>query len=187
MKYSSISSWTTAIARSRGRFIVELAKSLDSKKLKQGDEVDAKLTGEVTLSNRPPFARGAKVIGHVTEATNRSSSDPQSTLGLVFDKIIRPGGEEIQVHCIVQAVAPNPNADLTTGSNVAYGDLTQATLTHSVGRDTTRGATQGLNEASIGVFGIKNIQLGPDGVLTSSGKEVKLDSGTRMLLNVTMQ
>ncbi|MGB9255307.1 MAG: hypothetical protein WCC25_10780 [Candidatus Korobacteraceae bacterium] len=174
-------------ARSRGRFIVELSKSIDSKKLKQGDEVDAKLTAVVTFSNRPPFARGTKVIGHVTQATTRSQSDPQSTLGVVFDKIVRPGGDEIQLHCVIQAVAPNPNADLSTGNNINPGDLTEATLTHSAGRDTARNTMQSLTETSIGVLGIKNIQLGPAGVLTSSGKEVKLDSGTRMLLNITMQ
>ncbi len=179
---TSSKSWT-AIARSRGRFIVELAKNLDSKKLKQGDEVDAKLTGVVTLPNSPPFARGTKIIGHVTEATSRSDSDPQSTLGLVFDRIVRPGGEEIQVHCIVQAVALNPNADLTTGGGIGYADLTATARSPVLD---TRGTTQSLNEASMGVFGIKNIQLGPDGVLTSAGKEIKLDSGTRMLLNVIM-
>ena len=173
--------------RSRGRFIVELSKSIDSKKLRQGDEVDAKLAAAVTLSNRPPFARGTKVIGHVTEATTRSQSDPQSTLGLVFDKIVRPGGEEIPLHCVLQAVAPNPNADLNTGNNINPGDLTEATLSHSVGRDTTRSTMQSLNETSTGVFGIKSIQLGPDGVLTSTNKEVKLDSGTRLLLNIPMQ
>ena len=166
---------------------MELSKSIDSKKLKQGDEVDAKLTAVVTFSNRPPFARGTKVIGHVTQATTRSQSDPQSTLGVVFDKIVRPGGDEIQLHCVIQAVAPNPNADLSTGNNINPGDLTEATLTHSAGRDTARNTMQSLTETSIGVLGIKNIQLGPAGVLTSSGKEVKLDSGTRMLLNITMQ
>jgi hypothetical protein len=105
----------------------------------------------------------------------------------VFDKIVRPGGEEVQLHCVIQAVAPNPNADLNTGNNINPGDLTEATLTHSAGRDTARSTTQSLNETSIGVLGIKNIQLGADGILTSSNKEVKLDSGTRLLLNIPMQ
>ncbi len=178
---------SATVARSRGRFIVELAKSLDSNKLKQGDEVDAKLTGRVTLPNSPPLARGAKIIGHVTEATTRSKNDPQSTLGLVFDKVVQPGGEETQIHCVIQAVAPNPNADISTGSNMAYGDMSQVTLTHSVPSGPARNTVQSLNESSIGVFGIKNIKLEPDGVLTSNNKEVKLDSGTRLLLNVTMQ
>ncbi len=185
--HTSIKSSAT-LGRSRGRFIVELANGLDSKKLRQGDKVDAKLTGMITLSNSPPIPRGAKVIGHVTEATNHSKSDPQSTLGLVFDKIVRPGGEEIRMHCVIQAVAPNPNAELNTesegglgGVNLGYADI------HSAAPNAGHGKTQSLTDTSIGVFGIKNIKLGPEGVLTSSGKEVKLDSGTRILLNVTMQ
>jgi hypothetical protein len=35
-------------------------------------------------------------------------------------------------------------------------------------------------------MGIKNLQLGANGVFISSGNEVKLDSGIRLLLEVTM-
>src|SRR5579863_7734291 len=55
-----------------GTFSVELAKTLDSKKLKEGDEVQAKLTGPITLPSGATVPRGAMVIGHVTEAKARS-------------------------------------------------------------------------------------------------------------------
>jgi len=39
-----------------------------------------------------------------------------------------------------------------------------------------------LNAQSMGVLGIRNLQMDKDSVLTTPGKEVKLDSGTQMLI-----
>jgi hypothetical protein len=169
-----------------GTFTVELVKALDSKKLKEGDVVEAKLTGSITLPSGATVPRGSKVIGHVTEAKARSKSDAESSLGITFDKIARPGGEDAPIHGLIQAVAPNPNDEISTGGYIDYGaDLEKGSATLP-GPDTRRGAMPLLNEASVGVLGIKNLQLA-NAVLTSTGKEVKLDSGTRMLLNVTIQ
>ena len=41
-----------------------------------------------------------------------------------------------------------------------------------------------LVPTSQGVLGLKNLEMGSDGVLTSTGKEVKLDAGTQLLINV---
>ena len=172
--------------RSRGRLIVELARSIDSKKLKEGDEVEAKLMGVVTFSNRPPFGQGAKVVGHVTEVTNYSKNDPQSTLTVVFDRLVGSAGQEARIHSIVQAVAPNQKADVNTGNDLGTNDLIYVPTLASVKSNGDHGKVQHLTETSTGVLGIKNIKLGPQGVLSSSGKEVRLDSGTQLLLNVTM-
>jgi hypothetical protein len=173
--------------KSHGTFTVELTKALDSKKVKVGDAVEAKLTGGITLPNGTPVARGTNLVGHVTVATARSSGGSDSTLGIVFDKIARSGGEDTPINGVVQAAAPNPNADVGTGgSGVDYGNTMKAAGANPPNPDASRPPVKLLNEQSVGVLGIKNLQLGPDGVFTSSGKEVKLDSGTRILLNVTM-
>jgi hypothetical protein len=177
----------TSAGKTHGTFTVELTKALDSKKLKAGDPVEAKLTGEITLPNGTPVARGTNIVGHVTVATARSKGGSDSTLGIVFDKIARSGGEDTPINGVIQAAAPNPNADLSSGGGgVDYGNTLKAAGANPPNPDTSRPPVKLLNEQSVGVLGIKNLQLGPDGVFTSSGKEVKLDSGTRILLNVTM-
>ncbi|MGA8874331.1 MAG: hypothetical protein WCC25_03030 [Candidatus Korobacteraceae bacterium] len=170
---------------SHGTFTVELVKTLDSRKVHEGDAVEAKLTGSITLPNGAKVPRGAKVLGHVTEAKARSKSDSQSSLGISFDKIAWQGGEDTPIHGVIQAVAPNPNDEITTGDYIGYGGLNEATEKPPK-PDTRRDSIPILNETSQGVLGIKNMQLGPAGELTSTGKEVKLDSGTRMLLDVTV-
>jgi hypothetical protein len=41
-----------------------------------------------------------------------------------------------------------------------------------------------LGPHSTGVIGIKNLQLDNNSVLTSTGKEVKLDSGSQIMIKV---
>jgi hypothetical protein len=185
---ANIQSSTTSAAGTtipkHGTFTVELVRPLDSKKLKKGNEVEAKLMGGITLPNGSKIPRGARVIGHVTEAKARSKNDAASVLGISFDKIAEPPADT-PIRGVIQAVAPNPDVELNSGGPIEYNDLSKnvAVLTP----DTGRGPTPLLNETSVGVFGIKNLQLDPNGVLTSAGKEVKLDGGTRMLLSVTIQ
>jgi hypothetical protein len=183
---SSAAQTTAAANQVHGLFTVELAKSLDSKKLKPGDEVDGKLLMDLHAADGVTIHRGSKVIGHVIEAKARSKGDSESALAIGFDKIVRPGGEDTPINSVIQAVAPNPNAEVNTGGGIGYGDMKQATAAPP-SPDASRGPVPLLTEDSTGVLGIKNLQLGPDGVLTSSGKEVKLESGTRILLKASMQ
>jgi hypothetical protein len=179
------SSSSSSSPSGHGVFTVELAKPLDSKKLKQGDVVEAKLPADVRTPGGTTIPRGSKVIGHVTEAKAKSKGDAESQLGIVFDKISRPGGEETTIKGVIQAVAPNPNAEVQTGGGVGYGGMSETMEKPPTPSQGARSVPL-LTDESKGVLGIKNLELGPDGVLSSSGKEVKLDSGTRVLVDATM-
>lgn len=171
------------ISGGKGTFSVELTKSLNSKKLKEGDQVEAKLTRGITLPNGVIATRGAKVIGHVTQAKARSKGDSESTLGISFDTVTVSRGEEMSLSGVVQAAAPNP--DIETGSGGladAYNSL--AEMTEKNASAPSGQSTPTLDDQSRGVLGIKNLKLA-DGVFTSAAKEVRLDSGTRMLLSVS--
>jgi hypothetical protein len=179
---------TTTASGGHGTFSVELAKPLDSKKLKDGDEVQAKLTGSITLPSGAAVPRGTMLIGHVTEAKARSKNDSESALGISFDKIVLSKGENLPIKGVLQAVAPNPNAAVSTGQGeVNYGASLNMETTNNGGNAPSSGhpAVPLLSDQSTGVLGFKNMEL-KDGVLTSTGKEIKLDSGTRFMLNVSM-
>lgn len=172
-------------AQMGGTIQVALAKALDSKKLKVGDTVEAQVPSMVHTAGGMTIPSGTKVIGHVTEVKSRSKGDAESTLGIVFDKINLGRNEDKPIKGIIQAVAPNPNAEINTGGGVGYGGMNE-TMEKPPTPDLKRGPVQLLNEQSVGVLGIKNLELSSNGVLTSSNKDIKLDSGTRILLNVTM-
>jgi hypothetical protein len=44
-----------------------------------------------------------------------------------------------------------------------------------------------LTERSTGVVGLRDMTLQPNSVVTSSGKDLKLDAGTKMVLRVQDQ
>ncbi len=160
---------------------VLLAKSIDSKKLKAGDEVDGKTATILHLTDGTVISRGAKVVGHVTQAKARSSGDAESALGIVFDKINLPNGKDLAITAVIQAVAPNPNSGVDTGGGISYGGLNEMTEKSAMSQS-TQPSVPLLNEQSVGVWGIKNLRLGADGVLTSDQKTVKLDSGMQIMV-----
>jgi hypothetical protein len=175
---------TPSASGGHGTFSVELAKALDSKKLKEGDEVQAKLTGSITLPNGASVPRGTMLIGHVTEAKARSKNDSESALGISFDKIVLGKGEDLPIKGVLQAVAPNPNGDVSTGAYLDQGPSLRM-ATQSQTPSAASDPKPLLTEQSTGVLGYKNMTL-KDGVITSTGKEIKLDTGTRFMLNVAM-
>ena len=217
-----------------------LSSPVDSKKAKEGDEVNAKTTEAVKSQGKTVLPKGTKLVGHVTRASARGKGDAESSLGIAFDKAILKGGEEVPLSGSIQALAAAQSAASVAGSDVdamgsaggygggsagggrgVVGGATSAAggtvgaVTNTAGnvgstaggavdataRTTTRaagpanGAVGGLNSAgqfasnSRGVFGLNGVNLNAAGssatqgsVITSSGKNVHLDNGTRLLV-----
>jgi hypothetical protein len=162
-----------------------LDTSLDSKKWKPGAEVVVKTAGTVRLTNKEILPRGTKIVGRVTEAKTRTGSDTESSLGIVFDRIVQPHGKTLTIKGVIRAVAPNPNPP-ESGGGVSYDDIAQ-TVTHSTpSAGGSSSVVPVLTEESVGVQGIKNLQLGPDGVFRSGGKTVKLETRSQIILRVQL-
>jgi hypothetical protein len=190
----------------------ELNSSLDSKKAKVGDKVEAHTTEEIKYAGKIILPKEAKLEGHVTEATARSKGDSGSTLAIQFDKAIPKKGEEISLNVAIVAIAAPPS-DLSGGLPGASSDPmagagaptaggspmgTSHTPTTSPGTPNFPGAASSpmgangsgpLRADSRGVFGLKDLKLmaasangSETTVITSSGKNVRLDGGTRLLL-----
>src|SRR6202040_2603168 len=80
----------------------ELNGSLDSKKLKSGDAVNAHTATDLkTNDGRIVLPKGTRITGHVTQASARGAGQPESALGLVFDKAILKSGQEIPLNAAV--------------------------------------------------------------------------------------
>jgi hypothetical protein len=198
----------------------ELTGSLDSKKAKPGDAVNARTVTDLkTNDGRVVLPKDTKIVGHVTQASARGAGQPESSLGLVFDKAILKSGQEIPLNASVQAVgAPpasyfdnqTPAGEPLGGSRpTAPGGGVQSGSTASRG-GSINGASStpnGIDDPSVGgnppetgngkagqwdantrgVVGLHNLGLnaagaGQGSVITSTGKNVKLDKETRLLV-----
>jgi hypothetical protein len=216
----------------------ELTKSLDAKKAKPGDEVDAKLTQDVKENGKVVLHKGSKLVGHVTEAQAKSKENAESKLGVVFDKAVLKGGQEMAFNGVIQAVAPpvqgalsvagDENSSLSGGmgsgssmgggrssgggplgsvTTAAGGTVNSATgavgntagsVTNATGAVNGANRTAGvaangaLNSAAHGVVGMQGVDLNTaaagsaqGSVISSASRNIKLDSGTQMVLQVT--
>ena len=199
----------------------ELNSSIDSKKAKPGDEVTAHTTQAVkSADDRTILPKGAKLIGHVTQASARSKGDGESTLGISFDRAILKGGEEIPLNATIQALAapaantptstyggpspgptgPSGNPSGTGNSSGMPGNRPSGTAGNSgsypIPSDTgIQSDSIGLANSdtlppnSRGVYGLNGVQLkiaannnAQVSLISSNGKNVHLDSRTRLLL-----
>src|SRR5712672_1851120 len=83
----------------------ELTKTVDAKKAKAGDPVNAVLVADVLVHGKIMVRHDAKLLGHVTEAQVHSKEVPESRLGIVFDKIITKSGE-VPFQSLLLAIRP---------------------------------------------------------------------------------
>ena len=65
----------------------QLENSLDARRAKVGDKVILKTTQAVKQNGEVIVPKGAKLIGHVTEVQQRTKSNGESRLGVVFDRL----------------------------------------------------------------------------------------------------
>ena len=91
----------------KGSFPVQLEKTLDSSKLKEGDTVVCKTVTAIRSRSGLMIPSGAKVIGHVIQAQARSKGDAESKLAIEFDKIEYAKGEEMPMKGTFQAIGPS--------------------------------------------------------------------------------
>ncbi len=98
--------------------LAELSKSVDAKKAKAGDEVDAKLAQDIkTPDGKILMHRGSKLVGHVTEAQAKSKENAESRLGVVFEKAVAKDGQEITFSGLIQAIAAPAQNSSSLGSD----------------------------------------------------------------------
>lgn len=187
---------------------VELTKTVDAKKAKTGDEVVAKVTQDIKTASGEVFvARNTKVVGHVTEARARSKEQRESEIGIAFDHAITKNGD-MKLPMSIQAIigpAPSrpsgggydPPGPATGGGTTTSPMAGRAPLSPgsqpeplpTVGTDAqSRSPITGKTK---GVIGLPDLTLeanaqnaGLGSVVSSQKSNVKLESGTLLLLRV---
>ncbi len=94
-------------AQNKGSYLlVELSKTLNAKKLKPGDKIKAEVSQDVLSHGKVIIPIETEVIGHVTEVAVRDAENPESRLGVVFDRIKLKHYRDISFQAVVQRVQP---------------------------------------------------------------------------------
>jgi hypothetical protein len=172
-----------------------LANSLDAKKNKPGDRVEARTAQDVKQDGKVVLKKGTRLVGHVTEAQARSKEQAQSQLGIVFDHALTNNGQEIPLNASIQALAAARSSvdgaagsDDIAASGAGMGSASGAARTGGGlmgGVASTAGATAGtvMNTAGSasgnagGNLGAATHSTGAVGGLTSMGRLSSNSSG----------
>lgn len=95
----------------------QLNKSLDAKKLKQGDPVTAKLEQPVTATSQQGLPKDTVLEGHVDQV-EPSQNKSDSTLVVTFDKAKLKGGQELPIKATVIAISEPALAQQNNGGGM---------------------------------------------------------------------
>jgi hypothetical protein len=169
---------------------VQLAKTVDAKKAKTGDEVVAKVTMDMKSNSGAVLVpKDTKVIGHVTEAQARNKEQKESELGIAFDHAVTKTGD-MQMPMSIQAViappsmnsnngnsgndqsvaapsnppagtASSPSRNMGGGSTTPNPNMPSAANTAPSGSDSSTNARPQITAKTEGVIGISNVTLAP--------------------------
>jgi hypothetical protein len=98
-----------------------LAGSLDVKKNKPGDRIEARTTQDVKQDGKVVLRKGTRLVGHVTEAQARAKDQTQSQLGVAFDHAELRDGEQVPLNASIQALAAAQSTAQATGDDDLAG------------------------------------------------------------------
>jgi len=129
----------------------ELSKSLDAKKVKPGDKVEAKITMDLIYRGEVVVPRDSKIIGHVTEAKPRTKESQDSMISIVFDRLLMKDAREMSIQGTIQAIArpmlnPALLGDQTPGDAPGHSPYGNVALAN--GRTGEPGRTGGMGTST---------------------------------------
>lgn len=101
-----------------GVIVAELSKSIDARKARAGDEIDARVTMDVLSHGEIVIPRGTKIVGHVGNAKARTKQAPESMVEIAFDRLLLKSGREVPLQASIQAVGVR-----IAQGNEAIGDI----------------------------------------------------------------
>ena len=99
-----------------------LKGSLDAKKSKVGDRVEAETTQDVKEDGKVVLRKGTRLTGHVTEVQAREKSQATSHVGILFEQAEMRDGHQMPLHASIQALAA-AQSSVQASSAVADDDV----------------------------------------------------------------
>jgi len=183
--------------------VAELMSSLDTKKLKVNDPVHCRVTQDLLSKGKIIIPRGASVIGRVSEIAQVSKVQPESRLGLIFEKIILKDKRELAFEFpaiigalaapIKRGVSPTTRPDqmpvqMQKGRTTGGALIDALDANASLAGANMPSSTGAIGPSNRGVIGLKNLRLEPvsskGSTIVSARGAVKLEPETQLVLLV---
>jgi hypothetical protein len=170
-----------------------LVGSLDARKSKRGDRVEARTVQDVKQDGKVVLKKGTVLTGHVTRVQARTKEQAQSQIGIIFDHAVLRHGEQVPLHATIQALAAAQNltaasmgsdemmasqSSMGAASGVAGGGLVGGVAaTAGVATGTLVNTAGGVTSNAGGALNTAVHSTGTTGGLTSTGHLTSNSSG----------
>ncbi len=108
------------------RLAGELQSTLDARKAKVGDQVVLKTTQAIKSQGRTVVGKGSRLIGHVTEVSQKSKSNGESRVGLLFDRL-EGGSLNMPIAATITSVVNGAGRARANDQDIFASDASSAT------------------------------------------------------------
>jgi len=84
---------------------VQLTKTVDAKKAKTGERVEARVTQDMKAVNgQTLLTKDTKVVGHIVEDQPRTKDQKESRVAIAFDRVVAKNGGDTPLPMLIQAI-----------------------------------------------------------------------------------
>jgi hypothetical protein len=120
------------------RLAGELQSTIDARKAKVGDQVVLKTTQAIKSQGRTVVSKGSRLVGHVTEVSQKSKSSGESRVGLLFDRL-EGGSLNVPIAATITSVVNGTARARANDEDLFASDAGSATSARSSSRSSSSG------------------------------------------------
>src|SRR5258705_9158035 len=102
----------------------QLQNTIDVRQAKVGDQVTLKTTQAIKSGGRTVVAKGSRLVGHVTDVAQKSKSNGESRIGILFERL-EQGSLQTPIAATITSVTSG-RANANAGSEDPFGSDTMA-------------------------------------------------------------
>ena len=130
------------------RLAGELQNTIDVGRAKVGDQVIVKTTQAIKSGGRTVVSKGSRLVGHITEVTQKSKDNGESRIGILFDRL-EQGSLEVPISATITSITSGRASARANNDGLFDGD----TSAGSSARSTSSARSSSSSSSNGGLLG----------------------------------
>jgi hypothetical protein len=145
--------------QSNTHLAAQLENSLDARHARVGDRVALKTTQAVKQNGEVIVPKGAQLLGHVTEVQQRTKSNSESRIGVVFDRL-QKGSLDMPITATITSITQARSQARAGGSSLDSDMMASSNARSSSGTSSSGGLLGGAGSTVGGVVNTTTSTVG---------------------------
>ena len=132
----------------------QLQNTIDVRQAKVGDQVMLKTTQAIKSGGRTVVGKGSRLVGHVTEVVQKSKSNGESRIGILFDRL-EQGSLEVPISATITSITSGRASARANNDGLFDGDTGASGSARSTNSARSSSSSSG-NGGLLGGVGVVN-------------------------------